>query len=384
MRRGLAPSLVELAARRSRRTRDAAARLDLLLSTGPRYAWRLVREARLLDGAGGDANDRIYAGIWEDAAAAVGARIEHLPHDVIELHLGAASTRVWRQWVMLDDVVTVRVALDRTLSHRLVAGAGLPVPTTRRAPVADISSVARLLDEPGAVCVVKPASGTGGGRGTTAGVRTPAQMARAALLASRHDDEVLVERQARGDVYRFLFLDGELLDVVRRLPPTVTGDGHSSVRDLIGLENRRRITARGDAGLSLITANLDAVFTLAAAGLDLGSVPDAGTRVQVKTVTNQSGPADNHTVREPVAPELVAEARSAAAAVGVRLAGVDVITPDLTAPLRAAGGVIIEVNGGPGLHHHYHVADRAGATRVAVPVLRRLLDLASATPSSVS
>jgi D-alanine-D-alanine ligase-like ATP-grasp enzyme len=371
--RGLAPALVGLAARRSRRARDAAARLDLLLSTGPRYAWRLAHESRLLHGGGSDANDRVYAGIWAEAAETVGAQIEHLPSDVIELRLGASSTRVWRQWVMLDDVVTVRVALDRTLSHRLVSAAGLPVPTSRRAPVSDLSGVAGMLDEPGALCVVKPASGTGGGRGTTAGVRTRAQLARAALLASRHDDEVLVERQARGDVYRFLFLEGELLDVVRRLPPTLTGDGHSSVRELIDAENRRRIDARGDAGLSLVTANLDAVFTLAAAGLDLGSVPESGARVQVKTVTNQSGPADNHTVREPVSPELVAEARSAAVAVGVRLAGVDLITPDLSAPLRAAGGVIIEVNGGPGLHHHYHVADRAGATRVAVPVLRRLL-----------
>jgi D-alanine-D-alanine ligase-like ATP-grasp enzyme len=57
----------------------------------------------------------------------------------------------------------------------------------------------------------------------------------------------------------------------------------------------------------------------------------------------------------------------------VRLAGVDLITTDLTASLHATGGVIIEVNGGPGLHHHYHVADRAGATRVAIPILRRLL-----------
>jgi D-alanine-D-alanine ligase-like ATP-grasp enzyme len=183
----------------------------------------------------------------------------------------------------------------------------------------------------------------------------------------------MVERQARGDVYRFLFLDGELLDVVRRHPPTVTGDGESSVRDLIEAENRRRIEAGGDAGLSLITATLDAVFTLAASGLDLSSVPTAGARVQVKTVTNQGGPSDNHTVHEPVSPDLVAEARAAAAAVGVRLAGVDLITTDVTASLHTTGGVIIEVNGGPGLHHHYHVADREGATRVAVPILRRLL-----------
>jgi D-alanine-D-alanine ligase-like ATP-grasp enzyme len=35
--------------------------------------------------------------------------------------------------------------------------------------------------------------------------------------------------------------------------------------------------------------------------------------------------------------------------------------------------VVLEVNGAPGLSHHYHVADRAQATRVAVPILEKLL-----------
>ena len=38
--------------------------------------------------------------------------------------------------------------------------------------------------------------------------------------------------------------------------------------------------------------------------------------------------------------------------------------------------MLIEVNGGPGLHHHYHVADRQAATRVCVPILEYLLSTA--------
>ena len=76
-------------------------------------------------------------------------------------------------------------------------------------------------------------------------------------MASRHDHELILERQAAGHVYRFLFLDGELLDVVRRLPPHVTGDGRSDIRGLVLAENRRRLDAHGHAGLPLVTANLD-------------------------------------------------------------------------------------------------------------------------------
>jgi len=67
---------------------------------------------------------------------------------------------------------------------------------------------------------------------------------------------------------------------------------------------------------------------------------------------------------------LVSQAVAAARTVGVRLAGVDLIAADIGSP----EATIIEVNGTPGLHYHYQVADPANATRVVVPVLRRLLD----------
>jgi D-alanine-D-alanine ligase-like ATP-grasp enzyme len=82
---------------------------------------------------------------------------------------------------------------------------------------------------------------------------------------------------------------------------------------------------------------------------------------------------DNETFSGELEPELIAEARSAQNAVGLRLSGVDVITTDPTRPLADTGGVITEVNGTPGLHHHYLVADPEGATRVAIPILERLL-----------
>ena len=64
---------------------------------------------------------------------------------------------------------------------------------------------------------------------------------------------------------------------------------------------------------------------------------------------------------------------AAAACVGLRLAGVDLVTPSLEGSLAETGGVVLEVNCTPGLHHHYLVAEPDRATRVAVPILRRLL-----------
>jgi D-alanine-D-alanine ligase-like ATP-grasp enzyme len=361
-----------LAARQAWPVRDVAARVDLLLASGPRYALNHLRDERRVHSVEAATNDAVYAAIWSDAASELDASMAKLPAGILEIRRGDAHTRVWRQWVELDGMVTVRAALDRALVHEVLSREGLPVPEHIVADV-DRANVAReFLNEYGPV-VVKPAAGTGGGRGATSGVRTEHQLRRAALLASRHDRHLVIERQAVGDVYRFLFLDGELLDVVRRDPPHLMGDGKNTIRSLLRTENRLRLSAHGDAGLALITANLDMVFTLEHASLSLRSVPAAGERVPVKTVTNQSGPSDNHTVREPISDALIDDARRASTALGVRLAGVDLITPSLASGLAEAGGVLIEVNAGPGLHHHYHVSDRAGATRVCVPILRKLL-----------
>jgi cyanophycin synthetase len=119
------------------------------------------------------------------------------------------------------------------------------------------------------------------------------------------------------------------------------------------------------------------VLVLERLHLTFGSRLSAGRRVRVKTMVNQSGAVDTDTVpRRWVSPELVDTAAEAARAAGVRLAAVEIITPDPTRSLGAVGGVVLEVNGTPGLHYHYLVADSRCVVPVAVPILERLLTVA--------
>jgi cyanophycin synthetase len=195
----------------------------------------------------------------------------------------------------------------------------------------------------------------------------------------------LIERQVPGPVYRLLFLDGELIDVIRHVPPRLTGDGRSTVEGLIAAENERRLEGEGATGLSLLDVGLDTIFTLERQGLRLTSVVTDGEEFAVQTVTNDNRIEDTETIRDGLHPELVDASRRAALAVGLRVAGVDVITPDASQPLEQSGGVVAEVNGTPGIHHHYHVADKANATPVAVPILERALqDLTQGRPSTAS
>lgn len=354
--------------------RELAVRLDITRSTGLRYAWRRIadeaRERRSRPRC--LVADPVYRAIWIDATAEVGADVVELPAGFLELRKGGAWTRVWRQWVMLDDAVTLRFALEKTIVQKRLCLAGLSIPEHLEFESSELSPAVDFLARGPAPCVLKPVASSGGG-GVTSGIHTIEDLTRAKVRASRIDRRLMIERQTAGDSYRFLFLDGVLLDVVRRRPPGVTGDGRSTIEQLIAVENRRRLERRRAAVLWPLLVDLDCILTLQSAGLTVSSILPHGVRAEIKTVVSQNAPGDNETVREAVSPALVDEARKAVELTGLRLGGVDIITPELSGPLSATGGAIIEVNGTPGFSYHYEVADRANATRVAVPILRELL-----------
>lgn len=364
--------LLDRLGRSGRLGREVAVRADILRSAGLAAGWRRFTDDRRLRHLESRPGEDAYRRIWGEAAEAIGAEISELPGGFLEIRTGGARTRVQDNLVMLDDAVTLRFALQKTLVSTLLAGHGLPVPEWAEFDSGDLSAALQFMTSGPVPCVVKPVASSGG-YAVTSGIRTEADLLRARLRAARVDRRLMIERQAQGVMYRFLLLEGELLDVVRRHPPRVVGDGRSTIGELIAAENRRRIADRHREMLWPLRVDLDCVLTLQSAGLSLSSVPASGQAVAVKTVVSQSTTRDNETVREEISPELVAEARRAAELVGMRLAGVDVITPDIGASLANAGGVILEVNGPPGLNYHYDVADPANATRVAIPILKRLL-----------
>jgi D-alanine-D-alanine ligase-like ATP-grasp enzyme len=373
--RRLTTRLLVASARRGKVGRALATQSDLLREAGIAE----MRAQRAQAGAAAEWGPRVrslfYRSLWERAADAVGAEVHQLDGDFLELRRDGVSTTVCFHLVMFDDALTLRLALDKGVVHGLLERRGIPMPDHLVFRPAEPRAGQVFLDEGGGLpCVVKPATGTSGGEGVTCGVRSREELDRATFHAARWSDGVLIERQALGDEYRLLFLDGELLDVVRRRSPHVVGDGERTIAELVAGVNIDRAESEGRAGLSFLAVDLDCLLTLRRAGLSLRSVPDPGAVVAVKSAVNQNGSADNETIpASSLSPDVVRACADAVAAVGTRLGGVEVMTPDPTRPLAAAGGVVLEVNGTPGLHYHYLVREPERATPVAVPILETLL-----------
>jgi len=192
-----------------------------------------------------------------------------------------------------------------------------------------------------------------------------------AVAAAAYDSSLVVEQQVAGDVYRLLYLNGTLLDAVLRKRCTVVGNGTSSIRKLVQVENRARLEAGPEFAQGLISIDLDMRHTLAKQGFSLSSVPKKEIVVALKTVINENLASDNIVVTKLLCNSIIKDGAAAAAAVGVSFAGVDIVTRDPAVPLVKSGGVILEVNTTPGYHYHYY---RQGeACTVAVHVLSYLI-----------
>ncbi|PQO25690.1 hypothetical protein C5Y96_23005 [Blastopirellula marina] len=321
--------------------------------------------------------DEFYTHAWQQAAAQIGASSEHLDGGLIEFARKGRTTRAWKNYTTLDDPVTLRLAGNKPLVLSKLEGIA-PVSPWKTFKLETIESAHAMLD--GSPHVVKPARNTGAGSGITTGVRTRADLRHSVANAAAFDAVLLIEKQIPGANYRLLFLNGELIEIVRRDPPAVVGDGKSSVRQLVAAENEFRRKQGWRRAQTMLSIDNDMRLTLSAVGMTLSSVPQRDQDVVLKTVINENRACENVLV-EQMCSEIIATCRECVVSLGIQLAGVDIITPDASVPLSESGGVVLEVNTTPGLYHHFDPDEMK--CRVAPAILEAALRPAVSLPRKV-
>lgn len=309
-----------------------------------------------------------YENYWREAARLIGAEFERLTAQIWEIRIGDRRTRVSNYVVAADDPVTLRMAGDKVLCHRIASDEGANVPQHMLFDLANVDAACALVASDRGPWAIKPAAGSSSALGVSIGITDVAEVENAAALASLFSDKLLLERMVAGESCRLLYLDGELISAVRRRGERVMGNGVATVRELMAQQNVA----------SLMTDPVCALH-LRAQGLDLESVPAAGVTVVLNGSPAQRGQQrELRTIYdEPITgmvhPETAATMGKVVRALGSRFAGVDVITTDITRPLHETGGAFLELNTTPGIHHHYQTEADHETHPVAVAVLESLL-----------
>ena len=313
---------------------------------------------------------RYFGAMWRAAAAEAGAAISEAGGGYFRIDRNGLSTFVRNSEVMIDSHLMLDMMGNKPMTQALLRELGVAAPRSLAFTMQDLPEAEAFMAAAGGEIVVKPAGGTGGGRGVTTGITGLDALRKAARYASRYDSNLLAEEFIAGESYRLLYLDGECLDAVHRQSPVLTGDGKHTIRQLMKIENAKRLAGAPVTALSPLKADRDCQNKLARQGLALSTVLEAQRTIVVKQAVNENDNTRNHSVRARVHPGTIALGERIVTSIGVRLAGLDLICQDISQPLEDGNGCFNEINTTPGLHHHYLISSPASG----VPAARQVLD----------
>jgi cyanophycin synthetase len=288
---------------------------------------------------------------------------------LVQLGYGKHQKRIRASLTGLTSEIATEIAGDKDLTKALLKDAGLPVP--RGVLVYDAEEAVREAERLGYPVVTKPLDGNHG-RGVTIGLANPDEVRWGFEQAREHSRTVIVEQHFQGSDHRILVVGGEVAAVAERVPARVIGDGKSTISELIGRVNSDPRRGEGhEAMLTRIEIDECLLHFLARSGLTLDSVPDADRQVLLRPTANLStgGTAVDRT--DEIHPDNAAIARRAALVVGLDVAGIDFMAPDISKSVRETGGGIIEVNAAPGFRMHLEPS-QGRPRNIARPVLDHL------------
>lgn len=278
---------------------------------------------------------------------------------LVQLGYGVHQRRIQATVTDRTALIATDLASDKDATKRMLDQMGVPVP--RGVKLADESEIDDAIERIGFPVVVKPLDANHG-KGITVGLDNLEDTRAAFNLAKGFSRRVIIERALSGQDFRALVIDNKLVAVAERRPAHITGDGKHTVRELIDSTNRDPRRGYGHENvLTLISVDEQTESLLAAQNLTLESVPPANAEVQLKLTANIStgGTAIDRT--DDVHPFNVSLFERIARIVGLDVAGIDVVAPDLSTPLTENGGGVIEVNAAPGFR--MHIAPSEGIAR---------------------
>jgi cyanophycin synthetase len=290
---------------------------------------------------------------------------------LLQFGYGKYQRRIWAPYISTESHLAADIALNKDLTNRLVRDAGLPVPPSIR--VRDEEGAVAAARELGYPVVIKPLDGNHG-RGVGVNLQDEAAVRAHYPLAEgeTHTGTLLVEKFIPGNTYRILVVGGRAVAVTEEVPAHVVGDGSHTLRQLVRLTNADPRRGHGSENL-LVRIRLDqtAIEMAQKQGYRADDIPPAGKHVQLVRTAHISLGGISIDRTDEVHPHNALIAEQAAQVIGLQVAGIDLLAPDIARSVRESGGAICEVNAGPGLG--LHIAPVEGKPRdVARPVIELL------------
>lgn len=277
---------------------------------------------------------------------------------LVQLGYGVHQKRIQATTTANTNMIAVDIAGNKHATKTLLGDMGVPVPKGYR--IRDEEELEATVERVGYPVVIKPLDGNHG-KGATVGVKSIEEARVAWDKAKEYSRWIIVEKQLVGADFRALVVNNRLIAVAERVPAHVVGDGKQTIEQLIHETNSDPRRGYGHENvLTQIDIDNQTLRCIHKAGYEVDSILPEGEMLHLKTTANIStgGTAIDRT--DEVHPENVFLFERIARIIGLDVAGVDIIAPNVSEPLSQSGGGIIEVNAAPGFRMHLAPSEGIG------------------------
>ncbi len=297
---------------------------------------------------------------------------------LVQLGHGVHQKRIRATITSRTSNIGVEIACDKEETKQLLESYEIPVPKGR--VVRTEEGLKDAIEVVGYPCVIKPIGGNHG-RGATIGIKTWDEATAGLAKAKEISRSVIVERYITGLDHRLLVINHRFVAAAKRTPACVVGDGKRTITELVEEVNKDPRRGYGhEKVLTRIDIDDHTEKLLARQDYTAETVPAQDEVVYLKATANLStgGTADD--VTEVVHPFNVFLAERVSRIIDLDICGIDIMTDDITQPLRDTGGAVLEVNAAPGFRMHLDPTGGLGRN-VAEPVVDMLFP--PGTPSRI-
>ncbi len=269
-----------------------------------------------------------------------------------------ATSFFWENKFNLNPIGSVKIAQDKGYAAHFLKALGFSVPAQQtffrerfRAAIGStrgIDEARRFAASLGWPVYLKPCRRSQGD--LVADVYDDAELVEHAGEIFEVERAMIVQAACRGRDYRFVVLDDEVISAYRRVHMEVTGDGLSTVRELLSARQRRFVASGRDTVIPVDDARI--ARALRREGMTFESVPGGGRAVTLMGVANLSLGGDCDDVTAVAHPSVCELAVRITRAMGLRFCGVDVVMRDARDPVGEYQ--VLEINSAPGLDNYLH------------------------------
>ncbi len=252
----------------------------------------------------------------------------------------------------IDFALNALISNNKKFTHYFCKVNKIPVP--KHIVCTDLKQIKKAAKKIKFPVVIKPIN-LAHGEGVIVNIKNIKDLLYESDMALEKYKTIAVEKYIRGRDHRLLIIDEKFVSAVMRIPATVVGDGKNSIKKLINIENKNPLRGSGyTKPLVKIEINDETKKLLIKNEYTLDEVPRKGEVIYLKETSNQSKGGETEVITDKVHKSYIKLAEKAAKVIGLKYAGVDIVTEDISKDNYGNLGKVIEVNSFPGIDMHQY------------------------------